>query len=150
MDPLCKKSNVLINTDSTGRKYVEICHLNSVQKNNQPTMARPKTDQNQSRFYQSNCERECPVLAIQMLLSRLPETAEYLFYKPLKNWQSSEFWYNTSLVIGSQTLGNMMKKISQNAKLSKVYTAHMHSSNSCHGNVQQWSIGRRYPVHYRS
>ena len=119
-----KKSNVLINTDSTGRKYVEICHLNSVQKNDQPTIARPKTDQKQSRFYQSNCESECPVLAIQMLLSRLPESAEYLFYKPLKNWQSSEFWYNTSLVIGSQTLGNMMKKISQNAKLSKVYTAH--------------------------
>ena len=119
-----KKNNIIIKTDSNGCEYIEILGLNAIQKNSQPTLKARHDDLKQSRIYSSQNSCSCPVQAIKLLLNKLPPQCENVFYKKAQNWKTQEFWYNPRLPLGVHTIGNMMKKISISAKLSKVYTSH--------------------------
>lgn len=101
-----KKSNIIIQHDSSGCEYVEIIGLNVIQKNCQPTLKARQDDLKQSRIYSSNNPCSCPVQAIKLLLSKLPPECEHVFYKKNIQWESQKFWYNSRLPLGVQTIGN--------------------------------------------
>ena len=56
-------------------------------------------------------------------LSKLNDECDCLFQTPKQNHPKSGPWY-TKTPMGKNTLGNMMKSLSHNAKLSKKYTNH--------------------------
>ena len=70
----------------------------------------------------------CPVKTYKLYLSKLNPLCEYLFQRPKKsintiNSTTSPIWYD-NMPLGHNTLGNMMKNISIDAKLSQTYTNH--------------------------
>ena len=66
----------------------------------------------------------CPVLSFEKYVSRLNPKNEYLFQRPKKAVdESNEVWYD-NMVVSQRTLGDKMKKLSIEAKLSCVYTNH--------------------------
>ncbi|KAL9981815.1 hypothetical protein ACROYT_G010570 [Oculina patagonica] len=61
----------------------------------------------------------CPVVSFELYLSHLNPLNEFLFQRPKRNVSTSEdVWYDNT-VIGERTLGEKMKNISREAKLSK-------------------------------
>ena len=66
----------------------------------------------------------CPVVSFELYLSHLNPLNEFLFQRPKRNVSTSEdVWYD-NMVVGERTLGEKMKNISREAKLSKCYTNH--------------------------
>ena len=66
----------------------------------------------------------CPVASFEIYLSHLNPLNELLFQRPERNVSTSEdVWYD-NMVVGERTLGEKMKHISREAKLSKCYTNH--------------------------
>ena len=66
----------------------------------------------------------CPVVSFKKYLSHLHPSNEFLFQPPKRNASTSEdVWYD-NMVVGERTLGEKMKNISREAKLSKCYTNH--------------------------
>ena len=66
----------------------------------------------------------CPVVSFELHLSHLHPSNEFLFQPPKRNASTSEdVWYD-NMVVGERTLGEKMKNISREAKLSKCYTNH--------------------------
>ena len=65
----------------------------------------------------------CPVVSFDIYLSHLNPLNEFLFQRPNGNASTSEdVWCD--MVVGERTLGEKMKNISREAKLSKCYTNH--------------------------
>lgn len=120
-----RKENIRVETDSNGKIFVEIKKLNTVQKNCQPAVSSAANcNLKQSRIYAIDDKNSCPVEAMKLLLSRLPEECNNLFYKPVSNWHLEKFWYNPKVAYGIHKIGDMMKQISAKARLSKNYTSH--------------------------
>ena len=66
----------------------------------------------------------CPVGSFEKYLHHLNPENEFLFQQPKKKGPAhSEVWYD-NMVVGEHTLGEMMKQISNQAKLSIDYTNH--------------------------
>ena len=66
----------------------------------------------------------CPLVSIELYLSHLNPLNEFLFQRPKRNVSTSEdVWYD-NILLGERTLGEKMKNISREAKLSKGYTNH--------------------------
>ena len=66
----------------------------------------------------------CPLVSIELYLSHLNPLNEFLFQRPKRNVSTSEdVWYD-NILLGERTLGEKMKNISREAKLSKCYTNH--------------------------
>lgn len=119
-----KKENVMMKHDSEGMEYVEITGLNAIQKNSQPSLKKEQNILKQSRIYASTNASSCPVKAVQLLLNKLPQEAEYLFYRKSANWRTETVWYNHKMPMGVNGIADLMKKISTAANLSKTYTSH--------------------------
>ena len=119
-----KRDEIFLQADSKGREYFHFPNLQSIQKNDQPTISNNKNDKQQERIYAYSNPETCPVQAIKTLLNKLPENSSSLFYYKRKNWKETGFWYNPNLPIGINTVGSMMKTISKSAELSKIYTGH--------------------------
>lgn len=67
----------------------------------------------------------CPVRSFEKYLSHLNPLNEFFFQRPKQSDQCNDVhvWYD-NVVVGQQSLGKKMKFISQQAKLSNVYTNH--------------------------
>ena len=66
----------------------------------------------------------CPVVSFELYLSHLNPLNEFLFQRPKRNVSTCEdVWYD-NMVVGERTLGEKMKTMSREAKLSKCYTNH--------------------------
>ena len=66
----------------------------------------------------------CPVASFEKYLHHLNPKNEFLFQRPKKKVTAdSDVWYN-NMVVGERTLGEMMKQISNQVKLSMDYTNH--------------------------
>lgn len=118
-----KRRNIMFHTDSNGINFVEIDGLINFQKNHQPSLNCGDRNDKQSRIYATG-KTNCPVIAIRLLLSKLPSECDNIFYKKRNDWFTSQSWHNSKLIMGIHTIGNLMKRISINAKLSRVYTSH--------------------------
>ncbi|XP_072018850.1 uncharacterized protein [Amphiura filiformis] len=75
------------------------------------------------KLYATN-DAQCPVQAYKLYLSKLHPKCHALYQQPKKNANSHDpIWYN-NCPLGHNTIGNTMKEISLDAKLSQIYTNH--------------------------
>ena len=120
-----RKGSVKIRTDSNGKEYVEILNIHNIQKNVQPNIQKSKRENlKQARMYSLLNKDECPVECLKLLLGKLPQESEHLFYKSTHDYRTTGVWYNVKQPLGVNTISKFMKNISQNAELSRIYTAH--------------------------
>lgn len=123
-----RKGDVKFLTDANGRDYVEVKGIDSIQKNQQPSLDKSKISIKNPRIYKTNEENKdtCPYTAVQLFIEKLPTECEFLFYKKNNRWkpESTMSWFNEKQPMGVNSIGSLMKKISKDANLSKPYTGH--------------------------
>lgn len=113
-----KKEDFSICTDSSGVRFV--CKVKDELTKNR----RENDEAQESQTMFETGGPFCPVLSFEKYVSRLNPKNEYLFQRPKKAVdESDEVWYD-NMVVGQRTLGDKMKKLSIEAKLSCVYTNH--------------------------
>ena len=113
------KSSVLIKfCPITNLRYVEL--IKEIKEKN-VNQTNPESCK-QILMYEKPTSISCPVQAIQLYLSKLPHNSNVLFPKPKIKFQDD--WYSEKEVLGKHTLFDGMKKISELANLSKIYTNH--------------------------
>ena len=113
-----KKTDFSFNTDSTGARYV-------CKATDELTKNRREDDEGfDGGLMHEKPGPNCPVVSFELYLSRLNPLKEFLFQRPKRNVSTSwDVWYD-NMVVGERTLGEKMKNISREAKLSKCYTNH--------------------------
>jgi integrase len=120
-----KKSAVYIQTDSESRRY---CCINEeyLSKNVKASLSQKEFENlKTARMYEYPIEKEnCPVEALLLYFSKMPENVESLFPLPIKIDTKKKIWYSEKRQLGKDALGKMMKNISESAKTSKIYTNH--------------------------
>lgn len=119
-----KRQQILFKKDSNGNEYIMLEGLNIIQKNDQPALENTQKCCKEGRIYATDNSDLCPVTALRLFLEKLPKECQYVFYKKNPNWKHSEYWYNSKMPMGVNTIGSLMKKISDEASLSKTYTGH--------------------------
>ena len=78
----------------------------------------------EGRVYEFPGDRLCPVAAYELYLEKLHPGLEALWQRPNSHyWKDGSLWY-TAQPLGKQYLGTMLKRMSEDAKLSRVYTNH--------------------------
>ncbi|CAL4099089.1 unnamed protein product, partial [Meganyctiphanes norvegica] len=79
----------------------------------------------ETRVYARPGNRLCPVKAFNKYLSLLHPELDALWQRPNDKWQPKEdcYWYSR-IPLGEKSLNSMLKKMSIEAGLSKVYTNH--------------------------
>ena len=112
-----KKSSFQI-CQNEGKEYIKMA-LNEQEKMKQGT---EKIEEGKQAIM-SEQQQNCPVASFKKFVSLLNPEEEALFTKPLKNWRTSTAWYSKQK-LGANSVGTMMKLISTEAKLSKMYTNH--------------------------
>ena len=86
--------------------------------------------------------------AMQLYISKLNPKSDAFFQYPKKQWNyDDDVWYDAR-PIGVNKLDNMMKSISEAAKLSKMYTNHSVRATAIilwsNAGIQNRHIGRFY------
>ena len=66
----------------------------------------------------------CPVASFEKCLQHLNPKNEFLFQRPKKEVSSDAIVWYDKMVVGERSLGDMMKRISKEANLSRIYTNH--------------------------
>ena len=66
----------------------------------------------------------CPVASFEKYLQHLNPKSEFLFQRPKKKVSSGPVVWYDNMVVGECSLGDMMKRISKEANLSRIYTNH--------------------------
>ena len=116
-----KKKTFEITEDADGNEYVQLC-FNEKQKNN--TGAKPDGNRKEGRMYAQSNDPNCPVKSYKLYVSKLSPKCDAFFQQPLNNVTTEkQVWY-ANQPVGHNKLGEMMKRISKKAGLSKVYTNH--------------------------
>ena len=113
--------SIKIHEDDSGAKYCELDIL-LMSKNVKASLnSRENSDHKQARMYETACKDTCPVEAYRKYMEYFSNDSKYpsLFPKILKNDSLS-----TQVVLGKTSLDNLMKRLSNTLKLSKVYTNH--------------------------
>ena len=90
----------------------------------------------------SDCPN-CPVKSFQRYLDKFNPACSLLFQRPQQYWiESEKTWYRNS-PFGHNTLGSMMRDVSQSAKLSIMYTIverlrdiKHHDCSNCHKSMK--------------
>ena len=112
-----KKSHFRVFKDASGKKYVAQV-VDELTKNHQ------ENDKEEEGGVMYETEGPfCPVASSEKYLQHLNPVNEFLFQRPMKTTSDSDVLYD-NMVIGERYLGDMMKKISKEADLSKIYSNH--------------------------
>ena len=113
-----KKTDFSFSTDSTGARYV-------CKSTDELTKNRREDDEGfDGGLMYEKLGPNCPVVSFKLYLSHLNPLNDFLFQRPKRNASISEdVWYD-NMVVGERTLGEKMKSILREAKLSKCYTNH--------------------------
>lgn len=115
-----KKSSFNFGIDDTNNAYVFL-NFNEATKNHPGDLQ--DDFQSRKRMYATDDEK-CPVKAIKKYLQKLNPNCEHFFQRPkVSVAESDQVWYDNQ-PLGVNTLGKMMVKISEKAKLSQKYTNH--------------------------
>ncbi|XP_071830575.1 uncharacterized protein [Apostichopus japonicus] len=115
-----KKSSFNFGIDDTNNAYVFL-NFNEAPKNHPGDLQ--DDFQSRKRMYATDDEK-CPVKAIKKYLQKLNPNCEHFFQRPkVYVAESDQVGYNNQ-PLGVNTLGKMMVKISEKAKLSQKYTNH--------------------------
>ncbi len=116
-----KKDAFAIQKDASGRQFIRVT-FNEHEKNH-PGMLKEKF-QRSKRVYEIPGDDHCPVKALQLYLSKLNPKCEWFYQRPKKAEHVTDgIWYD-NVPVGHNTIGNMMKAMSKQANLSKLYTNH--------------------------
>ena len=116
------KESFEIKTDASGNEYVAMVVSEST-KNHQGGLGDKAIDEGDPKMF-SNGKSTCPVRYFKKLLAVLNPKQNALFQKPKRNFMSGDqIWFENS-PIGVNKIGSMMKEISKDAKLSRVYSNH--------------------------
>ena len=121
-----KKTDIDFDVDSDGHEYVRIKN-DFLTKTVKKSLSQKEFENiSVARMYaNSDCPSECPVNCFRFYLSKIPDTNPHLFAMPKENFNhSSKSWYTNSRNVGKDALGKFMKIISNEARLSKIYTNH--------------------------
>lgn len=95
---------------------------NEHSKNHQGTLR--EEYQQSKRLYANGDDEGCPVNAYKEYVSRLNPQCEAFYQRPKRRVSLSDAVWYENVPVGHNTLGNMMKVISKEAELSKIYTNH--------------------------
>ena len=117
-----KKDAFAFKTDDTGDEYVEMTY-NEATKNH-PGVKSDTNHESKPRMYAVNGSDSCPVNSLRLYLSKLNPESELLFQQARNRVLATDNVWYTTRPVGPRTLGDMMKVISKEAKLSQIYTNH--------------------------
>ena len=115
------KESFGLKKSANGSEYIEI-NFNETTKKNQGDSTSSATENlhnNHAIIAEQEGDVRCPVNSFKHYLENLNDKCEAFFQHPDKY---NKIYENRP--IGKNTLGEMMKTISKNAKLSKIYTNH--------------------------
>ena len=105
-----KKTDFLLNTDSTGERYVWKA-TDEITKNR-----REDDEVFDGGLMYENPGPNCLAVSFELYLSHLNPLNEFLFQRPKRNASIPEnVWYD-NMVVGERTLGEKMKKILARSK----------------------------------
>ena len=111
-----KKSDFRFCKDASGKKYVAKA-VDELTKNQR------ENDKEEGGMMYETEGPFCPVASFEKYLQHLNPVNDFLFQRPKKTTPDSDVWYD-NMVIGERYLADMMKKISKEADLSKIYSNH--------------------------
>ena len=111
-----KKSHFRFGKDASGKKYVAKV-VDELTKNHR------ENDKEEGGMMYETEGPFYPVASFEKYLQHLNPVNEFLFQRPKKTTPDSDVWYD-NMVIGERYLADMMKKISKEADLSKIYSNH--------------------------
>ena len=120
-----KKTDIEITTDSESRHYAFIKN-EFLTKNVKMSLSQKEFENiSVARMYDNPTDKSyCPIEALEIYLSKIPNSNSHLFPLPKGNCISTGFWYAPCRNVGQGQLGKFMKIISKSAKLSTEYTNH--------------------------
>ena len=112
-----------VRKDGMGREYVY--QLDGEMDKNHNEEANPSDTIGEGIMYeQPEWGEMCPVASYKKYLSKLNTKCEALWQRPLDSFlEEDEVWY-CNMAMGENSLGGMMSRISEQAKLSYNYTNH--------------------------
>ena len=122
-----KKEDFVFKVDDVGREYAELKY-NDAQKNHQGDS---RKKQQSPRMYGTEDEG-CPLEALKLYINKLNPKCSAFYQQPRKQkWTVADsVWYN-NIPLGINTLGQMMRRISEGAGLSTTYTNHSIRATVC-------------------
>ena len=115
-----RKDSFVIIEDENGTKYIEPAY-NEMEKTKQGVDAREEGKQ--CVMTAAPGDSTCPIASFEKLISLLNPNCPYLFTRPKSQYTEHGPWY-TCQKMGKNMIGNMMKRISEEAGLSQLYTNH--------------------------
>jgi len=123
-----KRKSISFDKDASGKEFAFI-NQTYVSKNVKASLSSKEFENlSQTRMYAvPENEEQCPVKCLKLYFERMNDDCEYLFPMPLKGGNDNidnPSWYSSKRPLGKNSIGNMMKEISKNAHLNKLYTNH--------------------------
>ncbi|XP_078351362.1 uncharacterized protein LOC144636089 [Oculina patagonica] len=117
-----KKTSFAFQRDATGNPFVTMTHDEST--NNHPGgILEVESFEKNGRMYKTSSPTD-GYSALEVFLTKLNPECDSLFQYPKRNWRPwDEVWYENRLV-GKNKLSTLMKEISEEAGLSRIYTNH--------------------------
>jgi site-specific recombinase XerD len=116
-----QKDTFLIDRDEDGREYIALDKVMKSKNVKASLNRREYSDEKQARMYACDLNKEkCPVEAMKLYLSLLPSSTKDNTLFPM----TTKAGFSPNTVLGKDTLGKFMAKLSIDAKLHKKYTNH--------------------------
>ena len=109
-------------TDAAGRKFVTMAH-DEAWKNHPGGVHDSSSNEKEARMYES-AESNDGYKALKLYLEKINPKCSALFQYPKSNVRPEDIVWFEQRPLGVNTLANMMKKISEVAGLSTIYTNH--------------------------
>ena len=117
------KSTFEIKVNAAGKRFVTQT-LDEMDKNHRENCDRNATI-GEGRMYENHLSDSCPVKSFEKYISKLHPDLEALWQRPREGPLRADesIWYFRATV-GEKKMGNMMKDMSNQYQLSKIYTNH--------------------------
>lgn len=125
--PQLNRNSFKIEVSSTGKRYVAF-NQELLSKNSKGSLKQSEYEDVKSARMYANDDNpsECPVVAWELYMTKLPTGYDRLFPKPIKtqNWTPDKNWYCQNYPLGKHSIDNLMACLSKLLNLSKRYTNH--------------------------
>ena len=117
------KSSFSFQTDvNSSRSFVTMTH-DELTKNHPGGIVDIRSYEKLARMYETSSPTD-GYKALKTYLSKLNPKCDALFQYPKRNWQPNDTVWYENRPLGVNKLANLMKEISKEAKLSRIYTNH--------------------------
>ncbi|XP_072033159.1 uncharacterized protein KIAA1958-like [Amphiura filiformis] len=117
-----RKDSFIAREDDTGARYYTMAY-NEATKNHPGGEESIGGKTKMKRMYETKTDT-CPVAALDLYLSKLSPESDCLFQRPRDKFKASDDVWYTKQAVGVNTLGSMLREISKEAGLSRIYTNH--------------------------